>query len=262
MWWAPKRIIKIKGAHNAYYYHFDPHIGARIDRSIFDVKHTIGLLSVERFSVKFSKRPKSLNHLCTGLTHLTNVGPDAFKYCKDAVTCKEAFKDCVNLTKIPETLFSGFISMIHFIETFNNTGLKAIPEKLFKDCINVRDFTSTFAHCNSLESIQPHLFSNCVNARSFNCTFNQCKSLTSIPSDLFKNNTKVVSFIFAFKNTGCLSIPTDLFKNNTNAEYLNFVFDIRLLKKSDPDTLFANCPGKSTYDMKLDRDTLIYVNNL
>lgn len=258
-----KRIIKIKGLHNACYYYADPSIGSRVRSSIFDVKHTKGLLSVEKLPDNFNKRQhKSLNHLCMGLTNLTNVEPGVFKYCKDAVTCKEIFKDCVTLTELPRSLFNGFTSVISFNGTFNNTGLTTIPEDLFKDCIQVKNFTNTFSYCGSLESIPEQLFSNCINVTAFNNTFKNCELLTSIPSNLFKNNTKVVSFVFAFKNTGCSSIPPDLFKNNINAEYLNSVFNIRLLRKSNPEILFANCPGKDTYDMRLDNDTLMIVNNL
>lgn len=257
-----KRIIKIKGLHNSYYYSFDPNIGARIDHSVFDVKHTRSLLSVERFPDNFSRTHKSLNHLCAGLTRLTTVGPDAFKYCKDTVTCKEAFKDCVNLKNIPGSLFNGFTSVISFNRTFSNTGLIAIPENLFKDCVQAKNFIQTFSSCGSLESIPGQLFSNCTNVTAFNFTFTQCKSITSVPSNLFENNTKVISFVFTFKDTGCSSIPVDLFKNNTNAEYLNFVFNTRLLRKSNPEILFAHCPGKDTYDMRLDRDTFMTVSNL
>ena len=120
-------------------------------------------------------------------------------------------------TGIPEWLFDKKVRST-VMSTFQAcTGLTSIPEGLFKNNLNVKDFNGTFVACTGLTSIPEGLFKNNVNVKDFNGTFQGCKGLTSIPEGLFKNNVNAISFYMTFESCeGLTSIPEGLFKYNMN----------------------------------------------
>ena len=122
------------------------------------------------------------------------------------------------LTSIPEGLFKNNVNAKDFNSTFEYcTGLTSIPEGLFKNNVNAKDFNRTFVACTGLTSIPEGLFKNNVNVKDFNGTFQGCKGLTSIPEGLFKNNVNAISFYMTFESCeGLTSIPEGLFKYNMN----------------------------------------------
>ena len=124
-----------------------------------------------------------------------------------------------SITSIPEGLFKNNVNVADFSRTFRGcTGLTSIPEGLFKNNVNATYFWQTFSDCTGLRSIPEGLFKNNVNATNFVSTFYGCTGLTSIPEGLFKNNVNVINFRFIFYGcTGLPSIPEGLFKNNVNA---------------------------------------------
>ena len=130
------------------------------------------------------------------------------------------------LTSIPEGLFKNNVNAKDFNSTFEYcTGLTSIPEGLFKNNVNAKDFNRTFVACTGLTSIPEGLFKNNVNVKDFNRTFAGCTGLTSIPEGLFKNNVNTISFYNTFEYcTGLTSIPEELFKNNVNAKNFNWTF--------------------------------------
>ena len=119
-------------------------------------------------------------------------------------------------TEIPEWLFSKKVTSTK-ISKFNNCiDLKSIPENLFKNNVNVTDFSRMFYGCSRLTSIPEDLFKNNVNATDFSYTFSWGGILTSIPENLFKNNVNVTNFSSTFTDfRGLTSIPENLFKYNT-----------------------------------------------
>jgi len=109
------------------------------------------------------------------------------------------FSNCVNLTSIPDTLFSGYTSggSLMFYHTFDGcTGLTSIPENLFQNIttfspsvgLSENMFSSTFYGCTGLTSIPPRLFANVTAAgvSMFSWTFANCTNLRGyIPPTLF-----------------------------------------------------------------------------
>ena len=136
------------------------------------------------------------------------------------------FHNCPGLTSIPEGLFKNNVNAKNFTSTFYGCpGLTSIPEGLFKNNVNVKYFTYTFYGCTGLTSIPGGLFKNNANATGFDYTFESCTGLTSIPEELFNNNVKAESFWGPFNGcTGLTSIPEGLFDNNVNATGLGNAF--------------------------------------
>ena len=84
-------------------------------------------------------------------------------------------------TEIPEWLFSKKVTSTK-ISKFNNCiDLKSIPENLFKNNVNVTDFSRMFYGCSRLTSIPENLFKYNTKATNFSGTFYGCYRLTSIP---------------------------------------------------------------------------------
>ena len=136
------------------------------------------------------------------------------------------FSGCIDLRSIPENLFKNNVNITDFSDTFADCrGLISIPENLFKNNVNVIGFSGTFYHNRSLTSIPENLFKHNVNVTNFKSTFENCYGLTSIPENLFKYNVNVKSFSDTFKdNRSLISIPENLFKYNTKVMYMEFVF--------------------------------------
>ena len=136
------------------------------------------------------------------------------------------FSGCIDLRSIPENLFKNNLNITDFSRMFDGCSrLTSIPENLFKHNVNATDFSYTFQRGYNLTSIPENLFKNNVNVTNFNRTFENCYGLTSIPENLFKYNVNVKSFSDTFKdNRSLISIPENLFKYNTKVIYMEFVF--------------------------------------
>ena len=152
------------------------------------------------------------------------------------------FIDCTGLTSIPEGLFKNNVNVKNFGSTFYGCkGLTSIPERLFEHNIKVRAFESTFQECTGLTSIPEGLFKNNVNVKYFESTFGVCTGLTIIPEGLFKNNVKATGFRYTFYVcTGLTSIPEGLFKNNVKAKNFESAFSDCKGLTSIPEGLFKN----------------------
>ena len=142
------------------------------------------------------------------------------------------------ITEIPEWLFSRKITSRRMSSFDGNENITSIPEGLFKNNVNVADFSRTFRGCTSLTSIPEGLFKNNVNATYFSSTFSDCIGLTSIPEGIFKNNLNVINFESTFYGcTGLIGIPEKI---------------IELAKKvknkgGSTSTMFLNCTSASNY---------------
>ena len=144
-------------------------------------------------------------------------------------------------TEIPEWLFSKKVTSTKISKFDGCIDLRSIPENLFKNNVNVTDFSRMFYACSRLTSIPENLFKNNINATNFSGTFYGCSRLTSIPENLFKNNVNATDFSYTFSRGGTLtSIPENLFKNNVNATNFSNTFNECSGLTSIPENLFKN----------------------
>ena len=130
--------------------------------------------------------------------------------------------------EIPEWLFSKKVTNEVMSKFEPNNSIVSIPEGLFKNCVNAKDFSGIFAGCEKLKEIPENLFKYNQQITEFNKTFAGCKELRSIPEGLFKYNVNVKTFNDTF--AGCenlTSIPENLFKYNTEVEYFEAGYDFR-----------------------------------
>ena len=142
------------------------------------------------------------------------------------------------ITEIPEWLFSKKITSRRMSSFDGNENITSIPEGLFKNNVNVADFSRTFRGCTGLTSIPEGLFKNNVNATYFSSTFSDCTGLRSIPEGLFKNNVNATNFASTFYGcTGLTSIPEKII------EFAKKVNN----KGGSTDRMFSNCTSASNY---------------
>ena len=146
--------------------------------------------------------------------------------------------------EIPEWLFSKKVInevMSKFVSPYSkgSSKIEKIPEDLFKNCVNAKDFSRIFVGCKKLKEIPENLFKYNVNATNFEWVFYNCTGLTSIPEGLFENNVNVTNIKGAFMDcTGITSIPEKIIefakqvKNNGGRVY----------------GIFAGCISASNYN--------------
>ena len=143
------------------------------------------------------------------------------------------------ITEIPEWLFSRKITSRRMSSFDGNENITSIPEGLFKNNVNVADFSRAFRGCTGLTSIPEGLFKNNVNATYFSSTFSDCTGLRSIPEGLFKNNVNATNFSSTFYGcTGLTSIPEKII------EFAKKVNN----KGGSTDRMFSNCTSASNYN--------------
>ena len=186
---------------------------------------------------------------------------------------KNTFKDCVNLTSVPNNLFywptqgTGLVSTEDlFRSTFEGcTGLTAIPVNLFRKMRQFDGlsgaFRETFKGCTSLTSIHENVFQHYqgLTTNAFQSTFEGCTSLTELSAELFRQNSAATSGAFqgTFKGcTGLTDVPADLFRYATNvvnagvsAEFLEVFAGVTL-----PTSVYS--------DMLVSLDTYLTQSNL
>lgn len=153
----------------------------------------------------------------------------------------KSFSNCINLTSIPENLFSNNI-IFDFIFTFEGcSSLTSIPSGLFANNSEAYDFSLCFVNCSSLNFIPSNLFANNTIVSSFDSCFRDCSSLTSIPANLFVNNIAVYNFDNCFKGcTSLTSIPAELFANNILANKFQSCFSEVTLNTTSYSNLLIN----------------------
>ncbi len=174
------------------------------------------------------------------------------------------FYRAINLTSIPENLFSGVsgAASYMFFQTFYGcTGLTgSIPENLFSGVsgVAVQMFYQTFYGCAGLTgSIPENLFSGVSGAAGgmFYRTFYGCTGLTgSIPENLFSGVSGAAESMFAGTFYGCVgltgSIPENLFSGVSRAARQMFemtFYGCTGLTGSIPENLFSGVSGAALY---------------
>lgn len=174
------------------------------------------------------------------------IPAELFDACRSSVVnTRAAFQSCVNLTKIPDGLFSDFVKDTSFNNVFRGcTSLSStIPADLFAGCSSVLDFSNAFYSCSSLQSdpndpngyfVPEDLFWDSPLVRSFENTFSQCRNLTGkIPEKLFQNKHHCLSFKATFASIGD-GIDTDYGKGLHGDPATGMLV---------PKDLFAEAPG-------------------
>ena len=130
------------------------------------------------------------------------------------------FKECENLTDLPDNLFTNLEitddATEMFYETFMYcTALEEIPSTLFSGVeYNGSSsteflFQNTFGNCESLKSIPAGLFSKITSPAPymFDSTFIDCVSLESLPNGLFKNIVGTpAENMFQATFSGCINL--------------------------------------------------------
>ena len=110
-----------------------------------------------------------------------------------------------------------------YIVDYKKAVFNKIPEYLFSKKITNTQM-SKFSECNNLDEIPEDLFKNCINVEYFNSTFYGCTNITSIPENLFKYNINATSFNHTFGSTSIKSIPENLFTTNNNINDISYTF--------------------------------------
>ena len=99
--------------------------------------------------------------------------------------------------EIPEWLFTKKITsevMSKFVDAPYSNGsskIEKIPEDLFKNCVNAKDFSGIFSGCKKIKEIPENLFKHNINAAKFTYAFAGCESLTNIPEAIIEFGKKV-----------------------------------------------------------------------
>lgn len=115
--------------------------------------------------------------------------------------------------------------------------LETIPNDLFSNAPQIKNFYNVFYDCTKLKSIPEKLFEKNKNATNFNGAFTLCKSLQTVPEKLFENKANSSIYVrFIFSNcTGLTYIPINIlngidregtkgaFQNCTNASNYNSI---------------------------------------
>lgn len=132
------------------------------------------------------------------------------------------FKDCSNLTEIPEDIF------------YNSPDLT-----IFSGC---------FKNCSKLKNIPQKLFIGSPNMTTISSCFNACTSLTNIPSNLFDSNLLLEDISYCFQHLNIEEIPYGLFLFNVNLKYAIECFFgcVNLIKI--PEAFFNPCINMLNYE--------------
>ena len=99
--------------------------------------------------------------------------------------------------EIPEGLFSKKITsevMSKFVDDPYSNGsskIEKIPDDLFKNCVNAKDFSDIFLGCKKIKEIPENLFKHNINATKFTYAFAGCENLTNIPEAIIEFGKKV-----------------------------------------------------------------------
>jgi dockerin type 1 len=100
--------------------------------------------------------------------------------------------------EIPEGLFSKKITsevMSKFVDAPYSNGsskIEKIPDDLFKNCVNAKDFSNIFIGCKKIKEIPENLFKHNINATKFKYAFAGCESLTNIPEAIIEFGKKLM----------------------------------------------------------------------
>lgn len=186
----------------------------------------------------------------------------------------EAFRQCKNLTTIPEDNCEAFKNVVSFEYAFAECGITEIPEGLLDYAENAENVDYLFYSTKGITSVPKGLLYNCPKLESVKSMlalteissidkdflsrnpeitdvsqmFSTCKKLTSIPQGFFDNNPKITTCnaLFAYCE-GLTSIPEGLFDKLTACTTFRMAFHTTGIT-AIPAGLFKNNTACTTFD--------------
>ena len=95
--------------------------------------------------------------------------------------------DCTNLTQIAQPTENSFKDLSYV--SFETSGIKSIPDKMFLNCTKITSFAWCFRECYNLTTIGEGVFDGCDNVTSYYRTFYYCINLTGKAPELWLTGT-------------------------------------------------------------------------
>ena len=153
---------------------------------------------------------------------LSSIFPSLGSSNAESPKFKTTFQDCIALTSLPATLFSGYTAgspgMFEQL-CYGCTSLTDISPDLFGNITTGAStmFSEAFRDCTALRTIPSTLFSRITTGDNnmFFSTFNGCTSLSALPPGLFSGITVASPYLFTRTFYDCTSlsgyIPVSLF---------------------------------------------------
>ena len=156
-----------------------------------------------------------------------------------------------NLTEIVTPTESSFKDLT--LVSFEQTGIKSIPDKLFLGCNKILSFNSCFAGCTNLTTIGDYAFANCSSAESFDYCFEFCTDLTIIGDYAFANCTGVKDFEHFFYDSESLTTIGDYaFAGCNGVESFAYCFDGCTALVTIGDYAFYECSNAESFESCFD----------
>lgn len=152
------------------------------------------------------------------------------------------FRNCTQLTSVPEGLLDGFTKVPSFNVLFEGcSSLKTLPANLFAKCTSLTNISQIFLKCTALETIPAGLFDNNREIKDISNMFNGCTSLKTIPGTLLQNQTKATNALQLFYGCSSLEeIPEGLFSGLTEVTSFSAAFRNCTALRTIPVSLFDN----------------------
>lgn len=202
----------------------------------------------------------SIDEMFKNCANLTELPDGMFNISSDITSAKGVFDGCVSLQIIPTDLFINNSKITDFSYTFANTALTSIPTGLFNGSNNVVTFEGTFENDTGILAIPKDLFSNQNNNTSFEATFENCRGLTTIPENLFANNPLVTTYKNVFMGCeGITSITKNIFGDSIpSATTLEGAFRGTGITKV-PENMFKDAPLVTCYDYVFYNTSIIVI---
>ena len=204
------------------------------------------LKEVTKCTLNFS----ALSSMFQDCINLTAIPEDIFSYSIDVIDMISIFRNCSSLQIIPVGLFDNNVNATSFSSVFLNSGITSIPTGLFNSNELVSDFSFAFSN-TQITTIPAGLFNNCTNVNNMSSCFSNNSHLTTIPNNLFTANSQISNYSFTFSNcTALTNIPNNLFGNSGLASALNLtsMFNGCSGLTSIPTGMFANAEVATSYD--------------
>lgn len=191
------------------------------------------LVNLERISGTFyggegitsSSSNTFFNSTFAGLTNLTDVSGLTIR------SGSETFKDCVNITEMPNVVLGSHQSNRMFV----NTGITQVD---LSKISGSGKFTNAFRNCPNLTSIVGSLHNLSTGSSFYGCFADNPKLTTVGP--IFKNQTSKINIDYLFYNCNITSIDNEFFKYDYTGELML------------PIATFANNPNLNSYPIQND----------
>ena len=162
---------------------------------------------------------------------------------------KESFRQCGNLTTVPEDNCGAFKNVTTFEYAFAETGLASVPEGLFRYAENLTNAENMFYASKEISSVPADLLYNSPKLTTIKGLFSQT-SLAEIDKDFISKNTELTDVSQMFSNCRNLSsIPAGFFDNNTKVTTCNALFAYCSSLESIPEGLFDHLTECTNFRM-------------